>query len=294
METDSLPARALRLGLLQYGVTRIDSLDAYAAKLDRLVAEGAAGADMLVMPEYAPMEVAAAFTRGADAWQERDAVCDRVPALLDIMQATARRHAVWLVPGSFTCRDDTGVRNRAPLIDPEGYVRFQEKRVMTRFETESWGVSAGAEPTAFATPWGILGIAICYDVEFPTLVRAQVAAGAWLILVPTCTDTRHGFNRVRVSAQARALENQCFVAVAPTVGIAPWLATLDENCGHAGIYGPIDTGYSDDGVIVEGKADEPGWVFATLDPSGLRRVRQQGAVRNYHDWPDIISPSPVL
>jgi len=275
----------LRLGVLQYGVTRIESLAHYAAKLEHWVAEAAGSADLLVMPEYACMEVAAAFTHGADASGERDAICDHALALLEIMRETARRHAVWLLPGSLTWRDETGVRNRAPLISPEGHVHFQDKRVMTRFETESWGISAGAAPRVFATPWGILGIAICYDLEFPTLVRAQVAAGAWLILAPACTDTRAGFNRVRISARARALENQCFVAVAPTVGEAPWLATLDVNCGHAGVYGPIDRGYPDDGVIIEGAADQPGWVFATLDPSGLHRVRENGAVRNYRDWP---------
>jgi predicted amidohydrolase len=270
---------------LQYGVTRIESLAHYAAKLDHLVAEAAGRADLLVMPEYACMEVAAAFTQGADAAGERDAICDQASSLLEIMRETARRHSVWLLPGSLTWRDETGVRNRAPLIAPDGHVWFQDKRIMTRFERESWGISPGDLPIVFTTPWGILGIAICYDLEFPTLVRAQVAAGAWLILAPACTDTRHGFNRVRISAQARALENQCFVAVAPTVGEAPWLATLDVNCGHAGVYGPIDRGYPEDGIIIEGTANQPGWVFATLDPSRLQRVREDGAVRNHRDWP---------
>ena len=63
---------------------------------------------------------------------------------------------------------------------------------MTRFETESWGVRSGLPPAVFETPWGRIGIAICYDSEVPPLVRAQVEANAWLILVPTCTDTLHG------------------------------------------------------------------------------------------------------
>jgi predicted amidohydrolase len=224
---------ALRLGLLQYGVTRIASLDEYAAKLDRLTAEGAAHADLLVMPEYACMEVAAAFHSGADAHAELEAVCAHAEAILAAMRDAARTHRVWLLPGSLPWREGGRVRNRAPLIDPSGVVRFQDKRVMTRFETESWQVEPGAAPSVFETPWGRIGVAICYDVEFPPLVRAQVLAGAWLVLAPTCTDTLHGFNRVRLSARARALENQCFVATAPTVGEAPWLATLDSNRGRA-------------------------------------------------------------
>ena len=131
-------------------------------------------------------------------------------------------------------------------------------------------------------------------MEFPPLERAQVEAGSWMILAPSCTDTHHDFNRVRLSARARALENQCFVAVAPTEGDAPWLATLDENRGHAGVYGPVDRGFAEDGVVVEGAPDRPGWVFAALDPAALERARAGGAVRNHRDWPEAPPPCPVL
>jgi predicted amidohydrolase len=283
----------LRLGLLQQGVTRLGGLDDYAEKLDRLTAEGAEHADLLVMPEYACMELAAAFTKVADPNAELEAVCDHAPWILDVMRRTAQRHCVWLLPGSMPWREGGAVRNRAPLIDPRGTVRFQDKSVMTRFETEAWKVAPGAPPAVFETDWGRIGVAICYDVEFPALVRAQASAGAWLILAPSCTDTQRGFNRVRLSARARALENQCFVAVAPTVGSAPWLATLDENRGSAGVYGPVDRGFPEDGVIVEGAPDEPGWVFATLDPAALDAVREDGAVRNFRDWPEPPGECPV-
>jgi predicted amidohydrolase len=143
---------------------------------------------------------------------------------------------------------------------------MQEKRQMTRFESERWGIAAGAPPSVFETPWGPIGIAICYDAEFPKLVRAQVEAGAWLILAPSCTDTLAGFNRVHFSARARALENQCYVAITPTVGEAPWSAALDVNRGRAGVFGPMDRGFPADGILAEGQMDAPGWVFCTLDP----------------------------
>lgn len=284
----------LRLGLLQYGVSRIDTLDAWTAKLDALLAEGARGADLLVLPEYACMEVAAAATGGIAApAEELHAVCAWAPELLRRMRAAAMRHAVWLLPGSLPFADADGrVRNRAPLIGPDGRFAFQDKTVMTRFEAEQWGVRSGAPPAVFDTPWGRIGIAICYDVEFPPIVRAQVEAGAWLILTPACTDTAHGFNRVAVSARARALENQCCVAIAPTVGEAPWLATLDANYGHAGVFGPIDRGFPPDGILARGALNMPGWVFATLDPARLAAVRQDGAVRNHRDWPAAM-PAPV-
>ncbi len=275
----------LRLGVLQYPVTRIGSLAEYADKLDRLVAAGAAGGgQLLVMPEYACMEVAAAYGVAADPAAERDAVCAVSGELLQVMRVAARQHGIWLVPGTLPWRIGERIVNRAPLIAPDGRAAFQDKQVMTRFEAEHWTISAGAPHRVFQTPWGRVGIAICYDVEFPSVVRAQIEAGAWLILVPTCTDTMHGFNRVRLSARARAIENQCFVAVAPTVGDAPWLATLDSNRGRAGVYGPADRGFPEDGVIAE-SADATGWLWADLDPARLDAVREGGAVRNHRDWP---------
>jgi len=280
---------ALRLGLCQYGVTASADFEAYAEKLGTLVAAGkAGGADLLVMPEYACMETAAFCPGTGDAQAELLSVCGLAPSLLSLFTGQARRHDVWVVPGTLPWRGDDGiVRNRAPLIAPDGAVLFQDKRVMTRFEAERWGVSPGEPPRVFDTPWGRIGIAICYDVEFPTLVRAQTAAGAWLILAPSCTDSLHGFNRVRLSARARALENQCFVAVAPTVGFAPSLATLDENHGYAAVFGPVDRGFPEDGVITAGTPDQPMWLFADLDPDRLDAVRKDGAVRNFHDWPKL-------
>jgi len=286
--------KSLRLGTLAYPVTAPKNFGAFADKFGTLVAQGAAGgADLLVMPEYASMELAAAFPGVGDVQAELLAVCAQSDALLDLFTALARLHGVWLLPGSLPWAEDGRVRNRAPLISPQGVLRFQDKSVMTRFEAERWGVQGGQPPAVFDTPWGRIGIAICYDSEFPNLVHAQAVAGAKLILVPSCTDTFHGFNRVQFSARARALENQCFVAVAPTVGDAPALATLDENHGFAAIFGPVDRGFAADGVVAAGAMDAPGWVFADLDFAALDTVRADGAVRNFLNWPaDPPAPQP--
>jgi predicted amidohydrolase len=276
----------LHLALAQYPIERLRGPEDFEAKLDDIVrAAKEEGTDLLVLPEYAAMELAAAFTDGGDAVSERDAIVTRAGSIVAVMQETARRHRIWLLGGTVPMLRDGAVRNRAPLISAEGQLVFQEKRVMTRFENEQWQVSAGEEPAVFDTPWGRIGIAICYDVEFPMLVRAQVEAGAWLILAPSCTDTVWGFNRVHLSARARAIENQCFVAITPTVGEAPWSATLDVNRGFAAVFGPCDRGFPEDGVITKGQMDAPGLVFAELDSTLLETVRQDGGVRNHRDWP---------
>jgi predicted amidohydrolase len=282
----------LRLATLAYPVTAPRSFDEFATKFTKLVGEAAAaGAQLLLMPEYASMELAAAYPGAGDVAAELQAVTAQRETLLRLFTDIAMRHKVWLLPGTIPWAEAGGVRNRAPLISPFGKTRFQDKRVMTRFESEQWRISPGAPPSVFSTPWGNIGIAICYDAEFPNLVRAQTKAGAKLILVPSCTDTLHGFNRVQFSARARALENQCFVAMAPTVGVAPALATLDENHGYAAVFGPVDRGFPEDGAIARGMLDVAGWVYADIDLGAIDTVRCDGAVRNFLNWPDDPPPA---
>ncbi|WP_424812451.1 carbon-nitrogen hydrolase family protein [Roseococcus sp. YIM B11640] len=284
----------MRLACLAWPVEPTPDVAGFAARLGDWAAEAkAGGADLLLLPEYACVELGAALTgqSAPDAATELRAMVEVAPAILAAMRDVARRHGIWLQPGTLPMREGGRFVNRAPLIAPDGSLAMQEKRQMTRFETEHWGISAGAPPHVFETPWGRIGIAVCYDAEFPALVRAQVEAGAWLILVPTCTDTAHGFNRVRVGAQARAMENQCFVAVAPTLGGFEGSVALDENHGAAGVYGPIDRGFAADGVVAELPFDQPGLLFADLDPARLEAVRQDGAVRNHRDWPHATVPT---
>ena len=286
----------LRLGLLQYGVGRPASVAAFGRALEERLEEGRARAELLVLPEYACVELGSALAGGdvADEAGELAAMVDAAPEILAVMQDAARRLGVWLLPGTLPVRRTDGrVVNRAPLITPEGRMAVQEKRAMTRFEAERWGVAQGADPSVFETPWGRIGISVCYDVEFPKHVRTQVEAGAWAILAPSCTDTMHGFNRVRVGAAARAMENQCYVAITPTVGVAPWSAALDVNRGYAAVFGPVDRGFPEDGVLARGALDMEEWVFCTLDPARLDAVREDGQVGNFRDWPSRPFAAPV-
>jgi predicted amidohydrolase len=291
-----LPDRALTLACLAWPVEPLPDVAAYAAKLAGWCARAkAAGADLLLAPEYACVELGAALAgnRAADEATELAAMVAHADAVLEAMRAAARASGLWLQPGTLPIRVNGRVINRAPLIAPDGRLAFQDKRQMTRFERERWGVEGGQPPAVFDTPWGRLGIAVCYDAEFPKLVRAQVEAGAWLILVPTCTDTAHGFHRVRIGARARAMENQCFVAVAPTVGGFAASAALDENHGAAGIFGPVDRGFDAEGIVAEGGYDEAGLVLATLDPARIAAVRADGQVLNHRDWPRAPLPAPL-
>jgi len=136
-------------------------------------------------------------------------------------------------------------------------------------------------------------VAICYDAEFPLLARAMVEAGAELILVPSATDTLHGWYRVRVGARARALENQCYVVQSPVVGEALWTPSLDVSHGAAAVFGPPDLGFPEDGVVAEGMVDAPGWVFGEVDLDAVARVRGEGSVFGHAHWGEQLAGAAV-
>lgn len=255
--------------------------------LSRWVAEAAeAGAQLLVFPEYAALSLTALFERSV-----RDNLQAQLSALqglhadyLALHAELAKRHGVHILTGSYPVRVGAEYRNRAHLFAPGGSSGWQDKWTMTRFEAESWGISAGDTLKVFDTALGRIAINICYDVEFPLLSRAQVVAGASIILAPSCTDTAAGYWRVRIGAQARALENQCVVVQAPLVGDAPWSPAVDVNVGAAGIYTPPDRGLPDDGVLAKGEWNRAQWVYASIEAEKLAAVQADGQVLNHRDW----------
>lgn len=279
---------SLRIAAAQYPIEAIASWETYAEKIARWVGEAAAnGAEVLLFPEYGAMELARSFA--PEVWGDLQQSIDFVGAMrgsIDALHADlAERHQVHIVAASLPERDEDGVtHNVARVVSPKGRIGEQRKLMMTRFEREQWRVQGGDAINVFEMRAGRFGVAICYDAEFPLIVRAMSEAGASVILVPSCTDTLHGYYRVRVAAQARALENQCYVVQAPTVGEALWSPAVDRNVGAAGVFGPPDLGFPDDGVVAAGVLNEPMWLCADLDLTAVARVRREGQVLNDKHW----------
>ena len=273
----------MKLALAQYPPDLHASWDAYAGKLAAWV--GAAAADVLVFPEYASLELASLLPpeERQDVARQLRALQAFLPAYLELHTRLARRHGVYILAGSFPVLAGGRMLNRAYLVAPDGRADFQDKLVMTRFE-QSWGVSAGAGLKVFGTPLGRIGVNICYDAEFPQLAGALARAGADVLLVPSATETLSGYHRVRVGARARALEHQMYVAHAPLIGEAPWNEAVDVNVGAAGLYGPIDHGFSENGVLASGELNAPSWLRADLDLAALHTVRRAGTTLNARDW----------
>lgn len=277
----------IRIAAAQYPIEAFHSLGAYQAKVGRWVEEAAANrAQLLVFPEYGAMEYAAASGAAtAGNLQSSLAAVSEAFAQMDATHADlSRRHGVHILAASGPSeRPGDRYANAARLFSPSGKVGVQEKLIMTPFERD-WGISGGERLRVFETALGRIGIAICYDSEFPLLVRAQAEAGAEIILIPSCTEFTSGCNRVRTAALARALENTCVTVVSPTIGDASWSPAVDRNAGAAGVYVPPDHAFSDTGVVAEGIFNQPQWVYADVALDRLRKIKASGEMRNSADW----------
>jgi predicted amidohydrolase len=279
---------SLRVAACEYPIEHPSSFGEWEEKLRRLCSSAASsGATLLVFPEYASVELTALLPPEvrADLPGSLSALQPWREKFLAAHSALAVGLGVTILAGSFPWEVEGRFVNRAWLCTPDGQTRHQDKIVMTRFERELWGVTGGAVLEVFEIPGARVGVLICYDSEFPLLARRLCEQGAEVLLVPSCTDTEAGFHRVEISCRARALEQQCFVVQAPTAGLADWSPVLDVNTGRAGIFTPVDVGFSDDGVLAQGAP--PGtapWLVADLPLPRLASVRRHGQVTNFRDW----------
>ena len=279
----------VKVAAAQYDIGYFNQWYDFADKLTQWVKEAAeVKAKLLVFPEYGSMELASLFGEAVykDLGKQLHSMQDVYIEWQALHLQLARQYDVMMLASTFPVLQDDGTfRNRANLYAPDGLIGYQDKLIMTRFENEQWLIHAGSDIKVLETDIGKIGINVCYDSEFPMIAYQQVNAGADLILAPSCTDTEAGFYRVRIGCQARALENQCYVVQSPTFGKAEWSEAVDVNTGRASIYTPVDYGFPENGILVEGFGDKPGWVYADLDLAEIARVRQEGQVFNYRDWP---------
>lgn len=281
-----------RLAACQYAIELIETSEDYAKHLVAIVAEAKAkGAELLLLPEYSAMALTGQLPPDvrSDLHGSIEAMQSLIPSWVELCEELAREHQILFQPGSAPVKDADGkFRNRAWLFGPGGLIGYQDKQIMTRFEREQWFIDAGMDGLkAFDTSIGKLGILICYDNEFPMLGRRLAEMGVELVLAPSCTDTLAGSYRVRIGAQARALENQFAVLSSPTAGHAPWSPAVDENRGRAALYVPSDYGMPANGIVAESDSDavtESTLLIVDIDLADVARLRTQGQVATRRDW----------
>ena len=276
----------IRVAALQYFIRPVASWDQFRDQVLGLI-ETAADykCHLIVFPEYFTLQLLTlAPTRRPIQEQLRD-LARQVPNLKELMRELARTYRIHIVAGTIPVFDDESGRiyNECFVYGPDGRCGVQGKLHMTRFENEEWNVSPSGTLRVFDTAFGRMAVTICYDVEFPEIVRAAARHGAHILCVPSCTDDRQGYYRVRYCAHARAIENQMYVIQAHTVGSLPMVPAVSLNYGQAAILTPSDFQFARDGVLAEGVPNQEQMVIAELNLSTIVETRSTGTVLPLHD-----------
>jgi predicted amidohydrolase len=277
----------MKVAVAKYPISQPGSFAEFARKQASLLDQAAAaGARVVVLPEYLSLELAAIFgpSVAADLPTSLAVIQQLHSQWLQLYSGLAKHHGLHLVAGSFLLEVSARrYRNRSYWFAPDGKHGWQDKLQLTGFEKNLGLIEPGDALKVFDLNGSRAGIAICYDSEFPLPVRAQYEAGARLLLVPSCTDSAAGAVRVRVGCQARALENRMFVAQSVTTGLAEWSPALDVNTGEATIYAPMDAGFPASGVLARTSGGQV-WALADVDLAALEASRVDAQVANDRDW----------
>lgn len=277
---------ALRVAALQYFIRPVKSFDDFALQVEALV-ETAKDykVKFLVFPEYFTTQL---LTLGDIKRPISDQIRDlakQEDRIVELVAGLAKKNKMIIVGGTLPGFNDdkTKILNKCYVFSSDGSSNLQAKLHMTRFEKEEWLVSAGSRLRIFESDFGRFAVTICYDVEFPEIARTAARLGANFLVVPSCTDDRHGYLRVRYCAQARAVENQMYVIHSPTVGSLPTVPAVSLNYGQAAIYTPSDYAFSRDGLLAEGTPNQESMVIGDIRLGLIDESRKNGTVLPLHD-----------
>ncbi|USN99087.1 MAG: GNAT family N-acetyltransferase [Phycisphaeraceae bacterium] len=277
----------VRVATLQYFVRPIHDFSEFRDQVRGLIRTAADyGCRLVVFPEYFTIQLLTLEDVNRPMIEQVRALADRAPAFIDLMGDLARESGIYVAAGTIPVRDPghaDRIYNECHVFAPDGSHGSQSKLHMTRFEKEAWKVSPGNGLRLFETEFGRLAVAICYDAEFPEIARAAARQEAVLLLVPSYTDDRQGFLRVRYCAHARAIENQLFVMHAATVGSLPMVPAVSLNYGQAAILTPSDFPFARDGILAEGIPNQETMVIGELNIRVLRASRFRGTVLPLRD-----------
>ncbi|MCD1260139.1 acyltransferase [Paenibacillus athensensis] len=272
--------KPITIAAAQYGLGRLRSeADFWAGLRSRIRYAAERGVQLLLLPEYMTAHLLSLqpVMTHEEACRYLDGLTEQYVAFF---RQISRETGLGILGGTHICRGSSGgFVNEAFLFSPDGRVDRQSKLHLTPEEATRWPLTAGEELHVFATAWGPLSILTCYDMEFPELARAAALRGAELLLCPSYTDSAFGYHRVRYCCQARAVENQLFVALSGMTGQLPQeRPQVDRGYCQAAIFAPCDAPFNEAGVLAAGEPQRDMLVEADIDYTALRFNRMYGAV----------------
>ncbi|MCB0479952.1 MAG: bifunctional GNAT family N-acetyltransferase/carbon-nitrogen hydrolase family protein [Flavobacteriales bacterium] len=275
--------KVVRLGLIQWQMRPYNGLDDLLQQAEFFIdAVSGYRSDFALFPEFfnAPLMADNNHLSEADAIRELSKHTDAIVAKFSEL---AISYNINIISGSMPEMKDNVLRNVGYLCKRDGTVESFTKLHVTPDEERVWGLQGGSEIKVFDTDCGKIGILICYDVEFPELSRLLANDGMDILFVPFLTDTQNGYSRVRNCAQARAIENECYVAIAGSVGNLPKVHNMDIQYAQSMVFTPCDFAFPANGIKAEATPNNEMILICDVDIDLLRHLHQFGSVRNLKD-----------
>lgn len=275
-------ATTVRIAAVQYLLRSIDDWSGFENQVRFVMkASGEYKPQFVLFPEIFTTQLLS-FLDTTDMYTAVRALNEFTERYVALFVDLAKQWKVHIIGGSHPTITDGRMYNTAYLFTPEGKVFTQDKIHLTRWEKEKWKGDSGNKLRVFDTPHGRIAILICYDIEFPELARKVSEQGADIIFVPSCTDDKQGFWRVRYCCHARAIENQVYVAVTGTVGNLP-VEGLGLHFGQAAVITPSDFSFARDGIAAEGVPNMEQIIIADVDLGKLVNSRIHGTTIPLYD-----------
>jgi predicted amidohydrolase len=275
--------KIVRIGLIQWQMRPYKDMGELLQQAEFFVdAVSGYRSDFALFPEFfdAPLMAENNHLTEPEAIRE---LAKHTPAIVQKFSELAISYNINIISGSMPEVRDNQLFNVGFLCRRDGTIDKYEKLHVTPDEAKVWGMQGGKELKVFDTDCGKIGVLICYDAEFPELCRLLADEGMDILFIPFLTDTQNGYSRVRNCAQARAIENECYVAIAGCVGNLPKVHNMDIQFAQSMVFTPCDFAFPTNGVKAEATPNTEMILIADVDIDLLRELNQFGSVRNLKD-----------
>ena len=272
-----------RLGLIQWQMRPYKNMDEMFTQVEFFIDSiSAYNSDFALLPELFNGPLLAEFNDMSEAEAMRS-LARYTPDFKSRFRDLAIKYNVNIITGSVPLVEEGTLKNIGYLCHRNGVVDQYEKIHVTPDESKFWGIKGGDTLKVYETDAGKIGILICYDVEFPELSRLLAEQDMQILFVPFLTDTQNSYNRVRYCAQARAIENECFVAITGCIGNLPKVENMDIQYSQSAVFTPCDFSFPSNGIKSEATANTEMVLIADVDLSLLDELHAHGSVRNLKD-----------
>ena len=279
----STTKKIVRLGLVQWQMRPYKNLEEMMHQVEYFVdAVSGYRCDFALFPEFfnAPLMAENNHLSEPEAIRE---LASHTDDIVKQFSKLAISYNINIITGSMPVIKNDRLYNEGYLCKRDGSLESYVKLHVTPDEAKVWGMTGGTKLQTFDTDCGKIGILICYDVEFPELSRLLADEGMDILFVPFLTDTQNGYSRVRNCAMARAIENECYVAIAGSVGNLPKVHNMDIQFAQSMVFTPCDFSFPANGIKAEATTNTEMILIADVDIDLLRQLNQFGSVRNLKD-----------